>query len=262
MVMVDMAHYSGLVAAGELDSPFKLADVVTTTTHKSLRGPRAGMIFFRRGPKPAHALKRGEEAGKAAYDYEDRINFSVFPSLQGGPHNHQIGALAVALRQAASPSFKAYARAVVANARALADELVQRGYTLVTGGTDNHLVLWDLRPAGLTGSKVEAACDRCHITLNKNAVVGDASALAPGGVRLGSPAMTSRGLDEADFRVVAGFLDEVVQECQALQAAHGKMLAAFTKALDASDKLRDIRERVETWSTRFPMPGFDVSALL
>lgn len=109
---------------------------------------------------------------------------------------------------------------------------------------------------------MEAACDRCHITLNKNAVVGDASALAPGGVRLGSPAMTSRGLDEADFRVVAGFLDEVVQECQALQAAHGKMLAAFTKALDASDKLRDIRERVEAWSTRFPMPGFDVSALL
>ncbi|KAL6771559.1 SHMT2 [Auxenochlorella protothecoides x Auxenochlorella symbiontica] len=261
LLMVDMAHISGLVAAGEAASPFELADIVTTTTHKSLRGPRAGMIFFRRGPKPESALKRGEAPGSVSYDFEDRINFAVFPSLQGGPHNHQIGALAVALRAAASPAFKLYARAVVANSRALAGELVRRGYTLATGGTDNHLVLWDLRPEGLTGSKVEAAADRCHITLNKNAVVGDASALAPGGVRLGSPAMTSRGLGEADFRAIAGFLDEVVAECKDVQAAHGKQLAAFSKGLDASEKLADIRARVQAWAATFPMPGFDAALL-
>jgi len=124
------------------------------------------------------------------YDYEDRINFAVFPSLQGGPHNHQIGALACALRWAATPEFRVYQKQVVANARALGASLSSNGYKLVTGGTDNHLVLWDLRPEGITGSKMEKACDMCHITLNKNAVVGDVSAMTPGGVRIGAPAMT------------------------------------------------------------------------
>lgn len=215
----------------------------------------------RQGLKPEWALKRGEQLGQAKYDYEDRINAAVFPSLQGGPHNHQIGALAVALRQAASPAFKAYAGQVRRNCVALAEELKSRGYKLITDGTDNHLVLWDLRPEGLTGSKVETAADAVHITLNKNAVVGDASALAPGGVRIGTPAMTSRGLVEDDFRVVAGFLDELVQECKAIQASTGKQLAAFTKALPASDKLADLKRRVHEFSERFPMPGFDATLL-
>eukprot|EP00270_Netrium_digitus_P003658 TRINITY_DN14321_c0_g1_i2.p1 TRINITY_DN14321_c0_g1~~TRINITY_DN14321_c0_g1_i2.p1 ORF type:complete len:387 (-),score=90.33 TRINITY_DN14321_c0_g1_i2:244-1404(-) len=145
ILMCDMAHISGLVAAQEAANPFDFCDIVTTTTHKSLRGPRAGMIFYRRGPKPG---KLGQGEGEK-FDYEERINFAVFPSLQGGPHNHQIAALAVALKQAAHPAFKAYARQIKANARVLAAELIQK-YKLVTDGTDNHLVLWDLRPLGLT----------------------------------------------------------------------------------------------------------------
>lgn len=168
------------------------------------------MIFYRKGPKPP---KKGQPEG-AVYDFEDKINFAVFPSLQGGPHNHQIGALAVALKQAMSPGFKAYAKQVRANAVALGNYLMNKGYKLVTGGTENHLVLWDLRPLGLTGNaighsifwdsafrglaiidgcililfagnKVEKLCDLCNITVNKNAVFGDSSALAPGGVRIG-----------------------------------------------------------------------------
>lgn len=196
----------------EAANPFEYCDVVTTTTHKSLRGPRAGMIFFRKGPKPP---KKGQPED-AVYDFEDKINFSVFPALQGGPHNHQIGALAVALKQSMTPGFKAYAKQVKANAVALGNYLMNKGYKLVTGGTENHLVLWDLRPLGLTGNsvrmnlrklnsiymlmlcscndfviipfagnKVEKLCDMCNITVNKNAVFGDSSALAPGGVRIG-----------------------------------------------------------------------------
>ncbi|KAH6778176.1 serine hydroxymethyltransferase 4 [Perilla frutescens var. frutescens] len=152
LLLCDMAHISGLVAAQEAADPFEYCDLVTTTTHKSLRGPRAGMIFYRKGPKPA---KKGQPAD-AVYDFEDKINFAVFPSLQGGPHNHQIGALAVALKQAMSPGFKAYAKQVRANAVALGNYLMSKGYNLVTGGTENHLVLWDLRPLGLTGMGSES----------------------------------------------------------------------------------------------------------
>eukprot|EP00887_Chlorella_sp_A99_P003909 scaffold11.g3909.t1 len=297
LLMMDMAHISGLVAAGEAAQPFEHADVVTTTTHKSLRGPRAGMIFFRRGPKPADRLQRGDPEG-AEYEFEEAINFAVFPSLQGGPHNHQIGALAVALRAAAAPEFKAYAkqassccgaggggggacraegqragaaadisgsrmgiRRVVANARALGAGLMARGYKLVTDGTDNHLVLWDLRPEGVTGSKMEKACDLCHITLNKNAVVGDVSAMTPGGVRIGSPAMTSRGLKEADFEAIAGFLHEVLEECKVVQAKSGKLLKDFERGIKGSAVLVDVRRRVEEWAGAFPMPGFSVAGL-
>lgn len=139
------------------------------------------MIFFRIGPKPP---KKGQKEG-AVYDYEDKINFAVFPSLQGGPHNHQIAALAVALKQVDTPQFKAYAKQVKANAVAIGNALMKKGYKLVTDGTENHLVLWDLRPLGLTGNKVEKVCELAHITLNKNAVHGDSSALAPGGIRVG-----------------------------------------------------------------------------
>jgi glycine hydroxymethyltransferase len=149
----DMAHISGLAAARECHNPFEHADVVTSTTHKSLRGPRAGVIFYRK-------------------KFEAAVNGAVFPALQGGPHNHQIGALAVALREAAAPEFGDYIRSVKANAKALARKLVSHGYEIVTGGTDNHLVLWDLRPLGLTGSKLEKLCEAVHISLNKNAVRG------------------------------------------------------------------------------------------
>ena len=257
LLMCDMAHTSGLVAASVVASPFEHCDVVTTTTHKSLRGPRAGMIFMRRGEKPADRLKRGEAPG-TQHDYEDKIDFAVFPSLQGGPHNHQIAALAVALKSVATPEFASYALQVKKNAAALGARLVAHGYKIVTGGTDNHLVLWDLRPEDITGSKMEKACDLCHITLNKNAVVGDVSAMAPGGCRIGAPAMTSRGLKEADFEAIADLLHEVAVMCKDVQASSGKPLKAFTAGLEADKRVPALRAKVEAFAASYPMPGFKV----
>ena len=172
--MADIAHISGLVAAQEAANPFEFCDIITTTTHKTLRGPRAGLIFFQRAPK-----------GQKNSDLEEKVNFAVFPSNQGGPHNNTIAAVAVALKQVASPEFKQYAKQVKANASTLAKALTEKGYKIVTEGTENHLILWDLRPIALTGSKMEKICDFVSITLNKNAVHGDVSALVPGGVRIG-----------------------------------------------------------------------------
>ena len=183
LLLADMAHVSGLVAAGVVSNPFEYCDIVTTTTHKSLRGPRGGMIFFRRG-------------GDIGDKFESAINNAVFPGLQGGPHNHTIGGLAVALKQACEPEFKVYQQQVVKNSQALATRLVELGYTLVSGGTDNHLVLLDLRPKGLDGARVEAVLEKAEITLNKNSVPGDKSAIVPGGIRIGAPAMSTRGLVE------------------------------------------------------------------
>jgi len=182
-LLVDIAHYAGLVAAQLHNDPFQYADLVTTTTHKSLGGPRAGLIFFRKGKFTKH----GKE-----YDLTQSVNFSVFPSLQGGPHENQIAAIAVALKDANTPEFKTYAKQVIANAKALAQALIDKGHDLQTGGTDNHLMLWSLRKYDLTGSKVEKTCEKAGITVNKNMVVGDTSALAPSGIRLGTPALTSR----------------------------------------------------------------------
>merc|ERR1719472_136057 len=239
-MMADIAHISGLVATGEAVSPFEYCDVVTTTTHKSLRGPRAGMIFFRKGPK-------SDEPGAPHYDYEDAINFSVFPSLQGGPHNHQIAGLATQLKEVASPEFKAYAKQVKANAAALCAFLVGKGYKLATNGTENHLMLWDLRPLGLTGSKVEKVFEEIHITLNKNAVHGDVSAMAPGGVRIGAPAMTSRGLKEAEFEKIGEFLHRGTQLGLEVQEKCGKKLVDFVKGLEGeyAPKIAALRAEVE-----------------
>mmetsp|Transcript_559 Transcript_559/g.1123 ORF Transcript_559/g.1123 Transcript_559/m.1123 type:complete len:453 (-) Transcript_559:201-1559(-) len=242
ILMADMAHISGLVATGEAENPFEFCDVVTSTTHKSLRGPRSGIIFYRKG---------------AGYeDYENKINFAVFPSLQGGPHNHQIGALCVALKQVKDPAFKTYIQQVKANSVALAEYLVAKGYNLVTGGTENHLVLWNLRPQGITGNKMEKVADLAHITLNKNAVFGDASALSPGGVRIGMPAMTSRGCTEAHFVQVGEFLHECVEICLEVQNEHGKKMVDFSKGLEGNAKIEDLRKRVNEWSAKFEMPGF------
>lgn len=245
-LMVDMAHVSGLVATGMVDSPFVHADIVTSTTHKSLRGPRAGIIFYRKTPLAA--------AG-AGVDMTDAINSAVFPSLQGGPHNHQIGALAVQLREVTTPGFAAYSAQVVANARALADTLMGHGYKLVTDGTDNHLVLWDLRPSGVSGAKAQAVFDECAITLNKNSVHGDTSAMNPGGVRLGSPAMTSRGLVEADFEQIGHFLHRGIGIAQEVQAKSGKKLKDFLPALVGNAALADLKAEVQAFSGGFHMPG-------
>jgi len=156
LLMADIAHTSGLIASKLLSSPFEYADIVTTTTHKSLRGPRAGMIFFRK-------------------KYEEAINFAVFPMLQGGPHNTNIAGIAVQLKEVASEEFRNYSKQVISNAKALGAALAKHGEIFITGGTDNHLLMWDVRPHDLTGSKVEKILDKMHITTNKNALVGDKS---------------------------------------------------------------------------------------
>lgn len=156
--MCDMAHTSGLVAAQQLNNPFDYCDVVTTTTHKTLRGPRAGLIFFRKDLENAK-------------DLEKRVNEAVFPACQGGPHNNTIAAIATALKQVAQPEFKAYAKQVILNAQTLAETLRKYGYKLQTDGSDNHIVLLDLRPLKLTGSKVEKVCDLLGITINSTSVL-------------------------------------------------------------------------------------------
>ena len=241
-LMSDMAHVSGLVAAGVAPSPFEHSHVVTTTTHKSLRGPRGGMIFYRR-------------------DLKEAVDSAVFPGLQGGPHNHTISALAVALGQAKQPGFVDYQRRVVANCKAMCSRLQELGYTVVSGGTDNHLVLVDLKASGSDGSRVQLVLDEVHITLNKNSVPGDKSAMNPGGIRVGTPAMTTRGLDEADFVRVADFLHrgvEIAKKVQAEAPAPGK-LKEFREHLAATrgsrEDLKQLAADVEAFASSFPMPG-------
>jgi len=165
------------------------------------------MIFYRKGVRKAGKVNpaTGKTEGAVQYDLESRINFAVFPGLQGGPHNHTISALAVALKQAASPEFKAYAGQVLANSKHFAAALTKHGFKLVSGGTDNHLVLVDLRPSGVDGARVERVCELAGLAVNKNTVPGDKSAIIPSGIRMGTPALTSRGFDEKDFdNVVRG----------------------------------------------------------
>lgn len=254
ILLADMAHISGLVAAKVIPSPFEFADVVSTTTHKTLRGPRAGMIFFRRG------IKEGDKKG-AMYDYEQRINFSVFPSLQGGPHNHAIASIAVALKQAKSPEFKEYQRQVLQNSKAMAKSLLALGYKIVSGGTDNHLVLVDLRPKGIDGARAETVCNATSITVNKNTCPGDKSALTPGGLRLGAPALTSRQFKEKDFEMVVKYIDKAIHLALEVKAATGNSIKDFESALknntEFKTKMNGLKSEVQEYASKFPMPGFD-----
>jgi len=241
LLMADIAHISGLVATNQHPSPFEHCDIVTTTTHKSLRGPRAGMIFFKYSDKYP--------------DIKDRIDMAVFPGLQGGPHNHQIGALATQLLEVATPEFTEYSKKVCSNAKALASALKAKGHKLASDGTDNHLVLWDLRPHGLTGGKVEKVCDAASISLNRNCVHGDASALSPGGVRIGAPSMTTRGCTEADFEKVAEFLDRVIKIALKIQEEKGKKLKDFELGVQGNKEIEALRNEVESFASAFGYPG-------
>ena len=183
--MVDMAHIAGLVAGGAHESPVPYADIVTTTTHKTLRGPRGGLILARE-------------------EYAKRINSAVFPGTQGGPLEHVIAAKAICFQEAMQPEFKTYAQNIVKNAKVLASALLEEGFDLVTGGTDNHLMLADLRPMNITGAELQVRCDANHITLNKNAIPGDPQKPSvTSGVRIGTAAVTTRGLGEAEMKQIA-----------------------------------------------------------
>lgn len=213
LLMVDMAHFAGLVAGGAHPSPVPYADVVTTTTHKSLRGPRGAMILCRE--KHAQAIDK-----------------AVFPGIQGGPHDHTTAAIAVALKEASTQEFKAYARQIVANARALAEVLMMRGYRLITGGTDNHLMLVDLTNKGIAGKKAARILDNAGIVLNCNAIPNDPrKPFDPSGIRMGTAAVTSRGFKEAEMAEVGRLIDTVIADpdneaVQARVAAEARQLCA------------------------------------
>ncbi|TXS92049.1 serine hydroxymethyltransferase [Parahaliea maris] len=222
-LMVDMAHIAGLVATGAHPSPLPHADVVTTTTHKTLRGPRGGMI-----------LSNDMELGK-------KINSAVFPGLQGGPLMHVIAAKAVALGEALQPAFGTYIDQVVSNARALAEVMVERGCDIVTGGTDTHLMLVDLRPRGLKGNQVEQALERAGITCNKNGIPFDPEKPAiTSGIRLGTPAGTTRGFGVEEFRLVGHLISDVLDALQANPEGDEQVEAK-------------VREQVQALCARFPL---------
>ena len=211
LFMTDMAHIAGLVAGGQHESPVPYADVVTTTTHKTLRGPRGGMILAK------------EEFGK-------KINSAVFPGTQGGPLMHVIAAKAVCLREAMQPEFKTYAENVVKNAAALADALVRRGFNLVSGGTDNHLMLLDLRGTGITGRDLQEKLDHLHITVNKNAIPNDPQKPnLTSGVRIGTPAVTTRGMMPEDMDVLAECIQLCIEDADANAGKVRAAVAALTE---------------------------------
>lgn len=236
-LMADIAHISGFVATGLMNSPFEFCDVVTTTTHKTLRGPRAGMIFYR---KPL----------------ETQLDMAVFPGLQGGPHENQIAAIATQMLSVAKPSFKEYMTGVRTNADALIKALRDRGYTVTD--SENHLFLMNCGLAGLTGAQAERALEAVGISVNKNMIYGDTSALNPTGIRIGTPAVTSRGLGEADMDRIADFIDRTfkvaVQIVRGLKELHGAKIpvASLIEAYEGAEIFKTIRTEVREFMTNFP----------
>lgn len=233
-LMCDMAHISGLVATQEMKNPFELCDLVTTTTHKTLRGPRSGMIFFKK-------------------ELEESINFAVFPGLQGGPHQHQIAGVAHQLLEVMTPEFKEYMQCVKKNAQALCKKLQSFGYDIVTNGTDNHLFLVNLKSQDLTGSKVEKVCELCNISINKNSVPGDTSALSPGGIRIGTPSLTTRGFNEENFEKVAYFLHRCISISQEIQQKNGRKLKDFNKDIEKNESIIELKKEVAEFAREFPL---------
>ncbi len=233
-LLCDMAHISGFVATEEMESPFEYCDIVTTTTHKTLGGPRSGMIFFKK-------------------NLEEKINFAVFPGLQGGPHEHQIAGVAHQLLEVTKPEFKQYIKQVKKNAIILAKSLASYDYDIVTGGTDNHLLLVDLRKYNITGSKVEKVCELCNISINKNSVPGDTSALSPGGIRIGTAALTSRGFTELQFLKVAEYIDCCIKIAINIQSEKGKKLKDFVVDIENNVDIITLREEIKRYSSQFPL---------
>lgn len=231
-LVADISHIAGLVVGGAHPSPVGFADVITTTTHKTLRGPRGAMILC--NGESSEPMKPPPE--KSRKYLPTMIDRAVFPGLQGGPHNHQTAAIAVALKEAAEPSFKDYAVQIVKNSKALAERLLEHGFTLVTGGTDNHLLLVDLTNKNIGGAAAETALDRAGITVNKNTIPNDPrKPYDPSGIRLGTPALTSRGMKEDAMRQVADWINAAI-------SAH-----------DAPDDLSRIRASILEFTKQYPL---------
>lgn len=232
-LVADISHIAGLVVAGVHPSPVGIADVITTTTHKTLRGPRGALIMCNGLPSnPLKAVPRSRE------NLPTLIDRAIIPGLQGGPHNHQTAAIAVALKEASTPEFKEYGKQIVKNAKRLAERLMEKGYRLVTGGTDNHLMLIDLTNKGVKGADAEKALGLAGITVNKNTVPYDPRPpFDPSGIRLGTPALTTRGMKETEMDQIAEWIDRAI-------ANVGK-----------EEELAKIREEVRAFALNFPLPG-------
>lgn len=260
-LLADMAHISGLVAGQVCPSPFEYADIVTSTTHKSLRGPRSGLIFYRKGVRSTNP-KTGVQT---MYDLENQINAAVFPGLQGGPHNNAIAGVATALKQAMTPEFREYQQKIVSNAKRLCEALANLGYKIVTGGTDVHIVWVDLRNRKISGSLAARLLEEVSIACNKNTVPGDKSALNPSGIRLGTPALTTRGLMEEHMDQVAAFIDEGVnlaikirQQGISTPLSPSQEMTVFNKLIlepENKKKINELKERIECYAKQFFMPG-------
>ena len=218
--------------AQEFNNPFDYCDVVTTTTHKTLRGPRAGMIFYKK-------------------EYENQINFSVFPGLQGGPHENKIAGIAVQLKEVQTKEYHDYMKQVQLNAKTMANEFIRLGYKVCTGGTDNHIVLIDLKNFKITGSKVEKICELANISINKNSVYGDKSALSPGGIRIGASALTTRGLKQRDFIKVTGYINRLIKIAIEIQQKSGKKLKDFTTECENNEEIKYIKNNIKNFISRF-----------
>ena len=231
-LLCDMAHFSGLVASNECNNPFQYCDIVTSTTHKTLAGPRSGMIFYKK-------------------KYENDINFSVFPGIQGGPHQNQIGALCFQFDYINTIEFKNYIKQVKKNCKIMCEYLIKKDYKLCTNGSDNHLILIDLRNQKITGSKIEKICEYVNISINKNSVPGDKSALTPGGIRIGTSALTTRGFKENDFIQVVDFLDRVIKIAINIQNKVGNILKNFVNEFENNNDLILLRNEIISFSEKF-----------
>lgn len=249
----DISHIAGLVAAGIHTSPVPFAHIITTTTHKTLRGPRGAMIMV-----TAKGLAKDPEISS-------KIDKAIFPGLQGGPHNHTTAAIAVALKEAATPEFKEYATQIVKNTKALEVEFAKAGINMVSGGTDNHLLLLDLSANGTLGSQLEYAMDVAHMTANKNTIPGETSSpYYPSGLRLGTPALTTRGFKEADMVRVAEWIVRVIRHIEkggslpSVQSERVGFIKAFKVKADADPFLKAIGQEIKDYTKDFPIPGIKI----
>lgn len=230
-MLADISHINGFIAHNLMNNPFEVCDVVTTTTHKTLRGPRSAMIFAKKGN-----------------DLYKKINESVFPGVQGGPHNHQIGALAFQLKEVKSQEYKNYITTVRENARYLGERLQSYGFELSTHGTDCHLLLINLKPFNISGSKMERVCELVNISLNKNTVYGDTSALSPSGIRIGTSCMTTRNMDKEGWDKLASWLFECVKICQIRQDKYGKKLKDFNVDIEKDCNIIKLKEEIRAYA--------------
>lgn len=248
-LVADISHISGLVAAGVHESPVPYVHIVTTTTHKTLRGPRGAMIMVTK-----KGLKKDPELAS-------KIDKAIFPGLQGGPHNHTTAAIAVALKEAATPEFKEYAAQIVKNTKTLEQEFSKAGIKMVSGGSDNHLLLLDLSANGTLGSQLEYAMDVAHMTANKNTIPAELSSpYYPSGLRLGTPALTTRGFKEKDMVHVADWIVRVIHHIEddalpSVQSERAGFIKAIKAKYDADPFLKKIGEEIKSYTKAFPIPG-------